>query len=105
MKWIVGIHDERLKYGDFYGPFDSIDEADDFVKKNFPHMIDRYILGRFKGEINDKRIDQIVNDYCPACDSTTRHQIVADEMFEYAIRCLVCQTIFEAIPPEQDDDV
>lgn len=45
-----------------------------------------------------------VIEYCPKCDRNTPHEPVDDAVFEYAIRCSICNTVWESDNPIGDED-
>jgi uncharacterized Zn finger protein len=41
-------------------------------------------------------------DYCPVCECDTLHKSVEDDVFEYAIQCMECHTVWEANGTEDE---
>jgi len=35
-------------------------------------------------------------DYCPVCNRDTVHVIVLNDVFEHALECIECKTVWEA---------
>jgi len=44
-----------------------------------------------------------VEEYCPHCDRVTLHKSLPDDVFDYAIKCMECETVWEAEPPDLED--
>lgn len=45
-----------------------------------------------------------ITEYCPKCERITTHEPVTDAVFDWAIMCLVCRTIWESDKPIEDED-
>jgi transcription elongation factor Elf1 len=42
-------------------------------------------------------------DYCPNCNENTLHRVIEDdEIFEYAMQCLICDVVFQCNPPTKE---
>lgn len=41
-------------------------------------------------------IDNTRTEYCPHCERETSHIIVDDDIFEFAVECLICNTVWES---------
>lgn len=47
-------------------------------------------------------MEPFIEEYCPNCERMTTHDTtVVDELFDYAIECLNCHVVYEAVPPSQ----
>ena len=45
-----------------------------------------------------------VEEYCPHCDRVTLHKSLPDDVFDYAIKCMECETVWEAEPPTEGEE-